>query len=81
VRKLILHFDVTDSDVFADQSLDTTYVMSLFQREPNKPIYFQDHELMLKTPVRTGSWLRGFSESQLSSSPRALARTSDGVSP
>ena len=26
-RKLILHFDVTDSDVFADQSLDITNVM------------------------------------------------------
>ena len=54
-RKLILHFDVTDSDVFADQSLDITNVMIAFQGEPKKLIYFQDHELMLKNPVGTGS--------------------------
>jgi len=53
-RKLILHFDVTDSDVFADQSLDITNVMIAFQGEPKKLIYFQDHELMLKNPVGTG---------------------------
>jgi hypothetical protein len=54
-RKLILHFDVTDSDVFADQSLDITNVIIAFQGEPKKLIYFQDHELMLKNPVGTGS--------------------------
>jgi hypothetical protein len=45
-------FDITDSDVFADQSLDITNVMIAFQGEPKKLIYFQDHVLMLKNPGR-----------------------------
>jgi hypothetical protein len=52
---LVVIFDVTESDVFADQSLDITNVMIAFQGEPKKLIYFQDHELMLKNPVGTGS--------------------------
>jgi hypothetical protein len=54
-RKLILHFDITDSDVFADQSLDITNVMIAFQGDPKKLIYFQDHDLTLRAPVGTGT--------------------------
>lgn len=54
-RKLILHFDITNSDVFSDQSLDITNVMIAFQGEPKKLIYFQDHELQLRAPIGTGS--------------------------
>jgi hypothetical protein len=54
-RKLILHFDITNSDVFADQCMDITSVMIAFQGEPNKMIYFQDHDLQLRTPVGSGS--------------------------
>jgi hypothetical protein len=52
-QKLILHFDIRNSDVFADQSLDITNVMIAFQGEPKKLIYFNDHELQLKAPVGT----------------------------
>jgi hypothetical protein len=54
-RKLILHFDITDSDIFADQSLDITNVMIAFQGEPKKLIYFQDHDLTLRMPIGTGN--------------------------
>jgi hypothetical protein len=54
-QKLILHFDVKQSDVFADQSLDITNVMIAFQGEPKKLIYFNDHELQLRTPVGSGN--------------------------
>ena len=53
-KKLILHFDITDSDIFADQSLDITNVMIAFAGEPKKLIYFQDSELTLKAPVGSG---------------------------
>jgi hypothetical protein len=54
-RKLILHFDITDSDIYADQSLDITNVMIAFVGEPKKLIYFQDQELTLRTPIGSGS--------------------------
>lgn len=54
-RKLILHFDIANSDIFADQSLDITNVMIAFVGEPKKLIYFHDHELMLRQPVGTGA--------------------------
>jgi hypothetical protein len=54
-RKLILHFDVKNSDVFSDQSLDITNVLIAFQGEPKKLIYFNDHELQLKSSVGTGN--------------------------
>jgi hypothetical protein len=54
-RKLILHFDISNSDIFADQSLDVTNVMIAFQGEPKKLIYFHDHELLLRNPVGSGS--------------------------
>jgi hypothetical protein len=53
-HKLILHFDITDSDIYADQSLDITNVMIAFVGEPKKIIYFQDHDLTLKTAIGTG---------------------------
>jgi hypothetical protein len=53
-RKLILHFEITNSDVFADQSLDIT-IMIAFASEPKKLIYFQDHELTLKTAIGVGA--------------------------
>lgn len=53
-RKLILHFDVTDSDIFADQSLDITNVMIAFAGEPKKLIYFHDYELTLREPIGSG---------------------------
>jgi hypothetical protein len=54
-RKLILHFEITNSDVFADQSLDITNVMIAFASEPKKLIYFQDHELTLKQAIGIGA--------------------------
>jgi hypothetical protein len=54
-RKLILHFDIANSDIFADQCMDITNVLIAFQGTPKKLIYFQDHELQLKTPVGSGS--------------------------
>ncbi|TKW79536.1 MAG: hypothetical protein DI543_04720 [Bradyrhizobium icense] len=54
-KKLILHFDVTNSDIFADQSLDITNVMIAFVGEPKKLIYFQDNELTLKQPIGEGA--------------------------
>jgi hypothetical protein len=53
-RKLIMHFDITNSDIFSDQSLDITNVMIAFQGEPKKLIYFHDHELQLRTPLGIG---------------------------
>ncbi|HXI06293.1 MAG: hypothetical protein ACRC1G_08675 [Bradyrhizobium sp.] len=53
-RKLILHFRIKDSDIFADQSLDITNVMIAFVGEPKKLIYFQDNDLMLKQPIGAG---------------------------
>lgn len=53
-RKLILHFDITNSDIFKDQSMDITNVMIAFQGEPKKLIYFHDHELQLKQPIGVG---------------------------
>lgn len=53
-RKLILHFEITNSDIFADQSLDITNVMIAFVGEPKKLIYFQDHDLTLREPVGIG---------------------------
>ncbi|MCA1372057.1 MULTISPECIES: hypothetical protein [unclassified Bradyrhizobium] len=53
-RKLILHFEITNSDIFSDQSLDITNVMIAFVGEPKKLIYFQDHELTLREPIGTG---------------------------
>lgn len=53
-RKLILHFDISDSDLFADQPLDITNVMIAFVGEPKKLIYFQDNELTLRLPVGDG---------------------------
>lgn len=53
-RKLILHFDITNSDVFSDQSLDITNVLIAFQGEPKKLIYFQDHDITLKEPIGSG---------------------------
>jgi hypothetical protein len=53
-RKLNLHFDIRDSDVFAEQSLDITNVLIAFHGEPQKLIYFSDHELRLKQPVGAG---------------------------
>jgi hypothetical protein len=54
-RKLILHFKVKDSDIFANQSMDITNVMIAFVGEPKKLIYFQDNELTLKEPVGSGA--------------------------
>jgi hypothetical protein len=53
-RKLILHFDITDSDIFANQSMDITNVMIAFVGEPKKLIYFQDNDLNLKEPIGSG---------------------------
>lgn len=53
-RKLILHFKIRDSDIFADQSMNITNVMIAFVGEPKKLIYFQDNELTLRQPIGTG---------------------------
>jgi hypothetical protein len=54
-RKLILHFEIKSSDIFADQSLDITNVMIAFVGEPKKLIYFQDHDLALRAPIGIGA--------------------------
>jgi hypothetical protein len=54
-RKLIMHFEIRDSDVFKDQELDVTAVTLDYQGEPRKLIYFYDTALALKNPIGSGA--------------------------
>jgi hypothetical protein len=54
-RKLIMHFEIRNSDVFRDQELDVTSITFGFQAEPKQLIYFHNVELALKQPIGQGS--------------------------
>ena len=51
--KLVLHFDLTNSDVFKDQEFDITATTFSFDEAKRKLVYFHEAELELKEPVGT----------------------------
>lgn len=53
--KLLMHFDISNSDVFKDQSVDITATTFTYAGEPRKLIYFYEAQLQLKTPVGEGA--------------------------
>lgn len=57
-RKLTMHFDITNSDIFSDQALDITNVIIAFNSTPKKLIYFFDNVLNLKRPIGSGSEMK-----------------------
>jgi hypothetical protein len=51
--KLILHFELSDSDVFKDQKIDITATAFSFDGANRKLVYFYETELELKKPIGT----------------------------
>jgi hypothetical protein len=51
--KLLMHFDLTNSDVFKDQQIDITATAFSFDGANRKLVYFYETELELKKPVGT----------------------------
>jgi hypothetical protein len=54
-RKLIMHFEIRDSDVFKFQELDVTHITIAYQGEPRQLIFFYEPDLPLKQPFGEGS--------------------------
>jgi hypothetical protein len=53
--KLVMHFDVSNSDIFQNQSIDITNITLAYQGEPRKLIYFHEADLKLKEVIGEGS--------------------------
>jgi hypothetical protein len=54
-RKLIMHFQIRNSDIFTDQEIDVTHITLAYQGEPRQLIYFHEPELSLKVTLGEGA--------------------------
>jgi len=53
-RKLSMRFEVRDSDIFIDQTIDITHITLSYRSEPRQLIYFHEFDLLLKQTVGEG---------------------------
>lgn len=54
-RKLIMHFEIRESDIFADQDINITHITLSYSGEPRQLIYFHEFDLLLNDPIGEGS--------------------------